>query len=162
MTSCASGPPSSQPASAPARAAATPTAPTIAPAAALAPTPWAWRTAPKFSRCPDGVPFRYCLTLDDGRLFLHWQEEQKAGVEEALGQADGLYREEKGRREALEAGPGLGVGRALGVAGGVLGALGVGLLVGWLWGHFGTPRTALEVPASTQRVFEPLDRVPVP
>lgn len=91
------------------------------------------------------MPFRYCLDEAFGPDFLHWRVEQQARAEEAIEKAMGLYRTEKARREALEGGRGLSLGGWLGVAGGVLLALGTGFLTGWLWAHF-TPRQAVEVP----------------
>ncbi len=124
--------------------------------------PWAWRSAPKWPRCPDGVPFRYCHTLADGVDFLHWQQEQQSAAEKAIADKDGQYREERGRREALEGGGGVSLGQVLGTAGGIVGALGVGIFVGWLWGHFSAPRNSLEVPGASQSGLKPLGGVPLP
>ena len=70
----------------------------------------------------------------------------------AVRRALGLYNEEKARREALEGGQGLSLGGWLGVAGGILGALGAGLLIGWVWGHLQVPGG--QVPAPPQGQLE--------
>ncbi len=136
-------------------------------AAGKAPQPWAWRSAPRFNKCSPGVvavdnAARYCLTLADGVDFLHWQQEQKSDAEKAVEAAMGRFREEQGRREALESGSGVSLGQVLGITAGILGALGVGLFAGWLWGHFGTPRNGLEVTRPVERGLEPLQGVLLP
>lgn len=63
----------------------------------------------------------------------------------------GAFRAERARRATLEGGQGLSLGGWLGVAGGILGALGAGLLIGWIWGHF---QPAGQVPTAPQSGLE--------
>lgn len=121
--------------------------------------------APRFPKCPPIVTqvfgsARYCLAVEDARTFLHWQQEQQSGAQTAVERVMGLYREELARRQAAEGMAKPSLGLILGVAGGILGTLATGLVIGYLWGHF-EHANAVEVPRATQSGLERLGAVPL-
>lgn len=93
MSACASAPlpsvsasPASQPAS----------------QAVLTPS-WHWDDPPKFPRCPPNGPAgaRYCLSIEDAKQFLHWQQDQKSRFDDAMVDADKRGDKELARRGAV-------------------------------------------------------------
>lgn len=113
--------------------------------------PWVWRDPPRFPSCTvvQAAESQWCLTVDDARRFLHWQQEQRSDTELSMADLAGQFRTEKARRELLDGGQGLSALGWLGVAAGVVAAAALGLALGWAWGHFGKLlSTGLEVPGA--------------
>lgn len=93
--------------------------------------PWAWVKAPVFPPCSNRTPKEFwCLSVEDGRTFLHWQEEQQRNFEGAMLDLDRRADLEEERRKVLTAKPAtnweLVIGLAIGIPAAVAAGFGLG------------------------------------
>ena len=107
------------------------TPPTPAPTVRNESSPWKWKDPPKFTECGS----QFCLTFEEGKQFLHWYVEQRAGAEKLV--VDIELDRDKWKARATVA-PETGASKALtivgSVAAGLLAGLGTGIGLGFYFG----------------------------